>query len=145
MSYRTNNLDLAAYLVTKGNTPKVKYIHSSMGEFTFSGDLSKQAQTFYSGEAQVNLLKFIANRLMLKKALVDNGTKNGLRKPTTEKYKDLVGNKYYYLDANNNPLMAIFGKQVIHSERKDAGNYYATLDEANEAKLKAVYKKQTNT
>ena len=145
MTYKTNNLDLAAYLVTKGNAPKVKYIHTTMGEFIFAGDLTKQAAKFYSGEAQVNLLKFIANRLMLKKALVDNGTKVGIIRKTTNKYAELVGSKYWYLDTNNNPVMAVFGKQVIHSERKDAGNVYATLEEANAAKLKAVYQKQKST
>jgi len=122
MKYKTNNLDLAAYLVTKGNECNVKYIHTSMGEFRFKEDLSKQATVFYKGNAQVNLLKYIANRLMLKKQLGDKGIKDNKIRPTSNKYKHLVGNKYWYLDKNNEPVLAIHGKQLVHTERKDSEN-----------------------
>ncbi len=135
--YRTNNLDLAAYLVTKGNECRVSYIHATMGEFVFADVAEKQAAAFYRGDAQVNLLKYIANRLMLKKDLVGRGEQQGLRTKSTPKYKDLWNTKYYYIDSLGNPLAAVFGKQIVHAQRKDSGNYFLTLEEAQKSLKKS--------
>lgn len=140
MKTKINNLDLAAYLVTKGYVCKVKHIHPTMGEFAFSEDLEKQVATFYKGDAQVNLLKYIGNRLMLKKALTDQGVKAGLINPSTNKYKDLWNTTYWYLDDQKVVRSNIFGKSTLHSARKDAGNYYKSEAEAKRAQLNSLNK-----
>lgn len=140
MKTKINNLDLAAYLVTKGHVCKVKHIHTTMGEFIFNENLDKQVSIFYKGDAQVNLLKYIGNRLMLKKALTDQGKKDGLINPTTHKYKHLWNTTYWYLDDQKEVRSNIFGKSTLHSERKDNGNYYETDAQAKKAQLNSLNK-----
>jgi len=138
LNFKTNNLDLTAYLVTLGHElKKAHYIHDSMGEFVFKGrgQVRADAQQFFMGEVHVNLHQYLANRFMIKHQLKGQrilNNKKTVKKEEKEEtaeneknYQELYRTTYYYKNKLTGDYEhATFGKQAIHRERLEAGNFY---------------------
>ena len=125
--YKTDNLDLAAYLLTKGYEPlKTKYKSAILCEYTYPVECEKLAKSFFLGNVQCDLQKFLYARYFLKqltKKLASIQDKKET-KDYKEQYAEFNGNTYWFLGSNGLVHQAIFENNKRHIDRKEAGNYY---------------------
>lgn len=140
--YKTDSLDLAAYLMTKGFEPK-KTIHLSnvLCEYSYSNDVEKYVKTFFLGNAQVNVTKFLYARYHLKRTTNKLGTiKNKEEKEDIRgQYSEYDGEVYWFIGSSGLVHKCIFDSRKIRDiERKQNGNYYPSEELA---KLGEKYRK----
>ena len=140
--YKTDSLDLAAYLMTKGIEPKKTVLLSNvLCEYSYPIDVEKYVKTFFQGNAQVNVTKFLYARYHLKRTtnklgmIKDKETKEDIR----GKYSEFDGEVYWFIGASGLTHKCIFdSKKMRDIERKQDGNYYPSEELA---KLGAKYTK----
>jgi len=125
-TYKTDNLDLAAYLFTKGYEPQVKYKSPTLCQYSYPIEVEKQVKQFLTGNVVCNLQKFLYARYALKQltkklgSLVEKEKTEDYR----EQYKELNGTSYWFIGVSAQPHQAIFVNTKKHIERKESGNYY---------------------
>lgn len=126
--------------MTKGYEPKTKYISPVLCEYTYPEEAAKFAKTFFLGNAQVNVQKFLYCRYALKQK-----TKklHSIREKTVteehfDEYAELDGQKYWFISDTGIVHEAIFRLTKKHVSRKEDGNYYPTEELA---KLGSMHKK----
>lgn len=124
--YKTKSLDEAAFLSLKGHIPEIKVIGDRVSLFTFNVNkrLPDHLQAFWTKSAQINLHSWLAVRQNIKHLCI-----------AEDKAEDSIelgldsGSAYWYI-ANGLVLHAIYGKNIIHKQRKLANNFYKTKVEA---------------
>ncbi len=125
-TYKTDNLDLAAYLLTKGYEPKVKYLSEILCTYTYPIEVEKVAKQFLQGNVVCSLHKFLYSRYTLKqitKKLTSVQEKAKIKEHKNQ-YKEYVGQAYWFIGdggAVHNTLFALTDKHIL---RKENGNMY---------------------
>lgn len=140
--YKTDSLDVAAYLMTKGFEPKkTVYLSNVLCEYKYPIECERYAKTFFLGNAQVNVTKFLYARYHLKRTTNKLSTikEKDIKEDIRKEYKEFDGEVYWFLGGNGLPHKGIFDSNKIRDiQRKQSGNYYPTEELAN---LGAKHKK----
>jgi predicted house-cleaning noncanonical NTP pyrophosphatase (MazG superfamily) len=135
--YKTNNLDLAAYLLTLGFEPKIAHKSMVFAEFVFDEEALKHVPYFLEGSAKVNLAHYLYTRTYLKTLNRRLGGSE-VAEVAQDKNDEFLGRTYFYID-DGQVYHSVFGKAPIHAERRENGNYYKTKGLANMA-LRTMHK-----
>mgnify|MGYP000220314358 CR=1 FL=1 len=136
MKYKTNNLDLAAYLLTKNQQPiKIKYLTDIYGEFIFekTKTLTDAVERFQKGRVEVNLTNYIYHRLELKKQLKKEADYK--KQITIKKYARKTDTIFWYIDENNKIQHATYDpNNPLHKKYRDEGNFFENSVDAAKAR-----------
>jgi len=125
-NYKTDNLDLAAYLLTKGYEPQVKYKSPILCQYTYPIEVEKPVRQFLTGNVVCNIQKFLYARYALKQLTKKLGSLREKEKTEDyrEQYAEFNGQSYWFIGESGLAHQAIFTNNKKHIERKESGNYY---------------------
>lgn len=140
MTYKTNSLDLAGYLLYKNFDPKkinVYEINHTDFLYNDSPELQKHVRVFMSGKAVVNPQRYMYSRMSLKRQIKHRQAQLFYKARNTVRTINRlpsIGDKYYCI-LDNKVLAQVFGVGDIHRERYESGNYYEAKNHAIKALL----------
>jgi hypothetical protein len=138
MKYDTNNLDEAAYLALQGYQFTVTRtgFNSALFSFQTSANFNDVRATFWKGEVNVQLHRWLATRAALKnestrQSLPAKRVNSPSLVPAERETKAPVaaGFVYWYHDGTTIKCEK-FGNRPLHTSRLAEGNFYRTREDA---------------